>query len=87
MVTETHRHHTSSSLTAHGLVMTTTPAPKSTLSDGIKSLPEAAGFLVLFRLWRVVRIANGKLVLMKPSLLLTNRNLMSFYASRKANSS
>ncbi|KAH9283949.1 Voltage-gated hydrogen channel 1 [Echinococcus granulosus] len=62
MVTETHCHHTSSSSTAHGLMMATTPAPESTLRSGIKSLPEAAGFLVLFRLWRVVRIANAILV-------------------------
>ncbi|KAL5966131.1 Voltage-gated hydrogen channel 1 [Taenia solium] len=62
MVTETHRHHTSSPLTTHGPEMTTTPAPESTSRDGIKSLPEAAGFLVLFRLWRVVRIANAILV-------------------------
>ncbi|CDS42816.1 voltage gated hydrogen channel 1 [Echinococcus multilocularis] len=62
MVTATHCHHTSSSSTAHGLLMATTPAPEPTLRSGIKSLPEAAGFLVLFRLWRVVRIANAILV-------------------------
>lgn len=26
----------------------------------VNTLPEAAGFLVVFRLWRVLRIANGK---------------------------
>ncbi|VDM34922.1 unnamed protein product [Hydatigera taeniaeformis] len=62
MVTENHRHPISSLSTSHTLAMTTTSAPETTLRSGIKSLPEAAGFLVLFRLWRVVRIANAILV-------------------------
>ena len=37
----------------------TTPEPDS-IVEGVNSLPEAAGFLVVFRLWRVVRIINGK---------------------------
>ncbi|VDO12073.1 unnamed protein product, partial [Rodentolepis nana] len=31
-------------------------------TESINSLPEAAGFLVLFRLWRIVRIANAILI-------------------------
>ena len=30
-------------------------------TQGIVALPEAAGFLVLFRLWRIVHIINGML--------------------------
>ncbi|KAM3182109.1 hypothetical protein ACTXT7_013057 [Hymenolepis weldensis] len=57
MVTESQRHSSAhhSSGESEGLNSTTS-------SDSIKSLPEAAGFLVLFRLWRVVRIANAILI-------------------------
>lgn len=53
MVSESQRHHQENHPVSKEVNVTDT-------AEGVKSLPEAAGFLVLFRLWRVVRIANGK---------------------------
>nr|CDS33914.2 voltage gated hydrogen channel 1 [Hymenolepis microstoma] len=36
-------------------------------TETVNSLPEAAGFLVLFRLWRIVRIANAILISVSAS--------------------
>uniref|UniRef100_A0A5K3FAF4 Voltage-gated hydrogen channel 1 n=1 Tax=Mesocestoides corti TaxID=53468 RepID=A0A5K3FAF4_MESCO len=61
VVTEVRRHHSASSPVEHG-AFASTPGPDIPPDSTIKVLPEAAGFLVLFRLWRVVRIANAVLV-------------------------
>ncbi|VUZ40384.1 unnamed protein product, partial [Hymenolepis diminuta] len=57
MVTESQRHSSAHYLSGESEGLNSTAS-----SDSIKSLPEAAGFLVLFRLWRVVRIANAILI-------------------------